>query len=124
MDAPAGLASAGPLTRLRGRVQQTSFRQRLIFLSAAAVAVAVVLASVAAYVVVRNQLRDDVDNRLQSLYEQIAIPRGLLLPGAPAGDDFLVASHRPARKPRRVCPGGAPRRFGDPSAGSARSSCR
>jgi two-component system sensor histidine kinase MprB len=90
MDAPAGLASSGPLNRLRGRLRRASFRQRLILLSAAAVAVAVVLASVAAYVVVRNQLRDDVDNRLQNFYEEIAIPRGLLLPGASTGDDFLV----------------------------------
>ena len=39
---------------------------------------------------VRNQLRDDVDNRLRTLFEQISIPQGLLLPGAPAGDDVLV----------------------------------
>jgi two-component system sensor histidine kinase MprB len=90
MGAPAGLASAGPLARLRDRLRGFSFRRRLILLSASAVAVAVVLASIAAYVVVRDQLRDDVDNRLQNFYEEIAIPRGLLLPGAPAGDDFLV----------------------------------
>ena len=51
---------------------------------------AVALASVTAYVVVRNQLRDDVDNSLRNLFEQISIPQGLLLPGAPAGDDVLV----------------------------------
>jgi two-component system, OmpR family, sensor histidine kinase MprB len=86
----AGLASPALVGRLRGRLRRTSFRRRLILLSAAAVAVAVVLASVAAYVVVRNQLRDEVDTRLQTLFEQISIPQGLLLPGAPAGDEVLV----------------------------------
>jgi two-component system sensor histidine kinase MprB len=90
MAVSRGLASAGPLARLRERVRSFSFRRRLILLSASAVAVAVVLASVAAYLVVRDQLRDDVDNRLQNFYEEIAIPRELLLPGAPAGNDFLV----------------------------------
>jgi two-component system sensor histidine kinase MprB len=90
MDAGAAVASTGPLARLRRRLRGSSFRRRLILLSAAAVAVAVVLASVAAYLVVRNQLRDEVDNRLENLYEQIAIPQSLLLPGAPPGDDFLV----------------------------------
>jgi len=80
----------GPIARLQARIGRSSFRRRLILLSAAAVAVAVALASVSAYVVVRNQLRDDVDNRLRNLFEQISIPQGLLLPGAPAGDDVLV----------------------------------
>jgi len=83
-------ASPGPLGRLRQRLGRSTFRRRLVLLSAAAVAVAVVLASVAAFLVVRNQLRDEVDARLQTLFEQIAIPQGLLLPGAPAGDDVLV----------------------------------
>jgi len=90
MTATARMASPGPLGRLRRRLRRSSFRQRLILLSAAAVAVAVVLASVAAFLVVRNQLRDDVDNRLKNLFEQISIPQGLLLPGAPAGDEVLV----------------------------------
>jgi two-component system, OmpR family, sensor histidine kinase MprB len=89
MSASAG-ASRIRIGRLRARLGRTSFRRRLILLSAAAVAVAVVLASVAAFLVVRNQLRDEVDTRLENLYEQIAIPQGLLLPGAPAGDDVLV----------------------------------
>jgi two-component system, OmpR family, sensor histidine kinase MprB len=97
MKASAGLvgARAGPLDRLRRRITRTSFRQRLILLSAAAVATAVVLASVAAFVVVRNQLRDDVDNRLRTLFEQISIPQGLLLPGAPAGNETLVLPSGP-----------------------------
>jgi two-component system sensor histidine kinase MprB len=89
MSGSAGVAR-GPIARLQARVGRSSFRRRLILLSAAAVAVAVALASVTAYVVVRNQLRDDVDNRLRNLFEQISIPQGLLLPGAPAGDDVLV----------------------------------
>jgi two-component system sensor histidine kinase MprB len=86
----AALVSNGPIARLQRRIGRSSFRRRLILLSAAAVAVAVVLASVAAFLVVRNQLRDDVDNRLRTLFEQITIPQGLLLPGAPAGNETLV----------------------------------
>jgi two-component system, OmpR family, sensor histidine kinase MprB len=90
MTAAARALSRGPVARLRGRLGRSSFRQRLILLSAAAVAVAVVLASVVVFLVVRNQLRDEVDNRLRTLFEQISIPQGLLLPGAPAGDEVLV----------------------------------
>jgi two-component system sensor histidine kinase MprB len=90
MDLTAGLVSRGPVARLQRRIGRSSFRRRLILLSAAAVAIAVVLASVAAFLVVRNQLRDDVDNRLRTLFEQITIPQGLLLPGAPAGNETLV----------------------------------
>jgi len=88
----AGLLSQGrgPIARLQRRLGRSSFRRRLVLLSAAAVAVAVVLASIAAFLVVRNQLRDDVDNRLRTLFEQITIPQGLLLPGAPAGNETLV----------------------------------
>jgi two-component system sensor histidine kinase MprB len=92
---PAGVASPGPLGRLRSRVRASSFRHRLILLSTAAVAVAVVLASVAAFLVVRNQLRDEVDNRLRNLFEQITLPQGLLLPGSPAGDEVLVLPSGP-----------------------------
>ena len=84
------LGAPGPVARLQRRIGRSSFRRRLILLSAAAVAIAVVLASVAAFLVVRNQLRDDVDNRLRTLFEQITIPQGLLLPGAPAGNETLV----------------------------------
>jgi two-component system sensor histidine kinase MprB len=86
----AELGAPGPVARLQRRIGRSSFRRRLILLSAAAVAIAVVLASVAAFLVVRNQLRDDVDNRLRTLFEQITIPQGLLLPGAPAGNETLV----------------------------------
>ena len=43
-----------------------SFRGRLALATAAAVALAVVLASAAVYLVVRNQLRDTVDAALES----------------------------------------------------------
>ena len=49
-----------------------SFRQRLIYLSATAVAAAVVLASVIVFAVVRGELRGQVDEELRDLVEQIA----------------------------------------------------
>jgi two-component system sensor histidine kinase MprB len=70
-----------------------SFRRRLIVLSAAAVAVAVVLASAIVYVVVRDELRSQVDRQLRDLVAQISIPTQLgvfsqesgvfILPSAP-----------------------------------------
>jgi two-component system, OmpR family, sensor histidine kinase MprB len=48
-----------------------SFRARLALVAAAAVALAVVLASVATYVVVRNELRDTVDESLQTRVDEI-----------------------------------------------------
>ena len=54
-----------------------SFRQRLIMLSATAVAAAVVLASGIVYAVVRGELRQQVDHQLRDLVEQIAIPTQL-----------------------------------------------
>jgi two-component system, OmpR family, sensor histidine kinase MprB len=48
-----------------------SFRARLALVAAAAVALAVVLASVATYVVVRDELRDTVDEGLQSRVAEI-----------------------------------------------------
>jgi two-component system sensor histidine kinase MprB len=72
-----------------------SFRQRLIYLSAAAVAAAVVLASVIVFAVVRGELRGQVDEELRDLVEQIAIPTQLgvfsqesgtiILPSTPLG---------------------------------------
>jgi two-component system, OmpR family, sensor histidine kinase MprB len=73
-----------------------SFRQRLIMLSAAAVAAAVVLASGIVFAVVRGELRDQVDNQLRDLVEQISIPTQLgvytqesgafILPSSPLGE--------------------------------------
>jgi two-component system sensor histidine kinase MprB len=76
-----------------------SFRQRLILLSAMAVAAAVVLASATVFVVVRGQLRSQVDDDLRDLVEEVTIPAVvsirsvagseasvLILPTAPFGD--------------------------------------
>jgi two-component system sensor histidine kinase MprB len=73
-----------------------SFRQRLIMLSATAVAAAVVLASVIVFAVVRGELRQQVDQQLRDLVEQISIPTQLgvftqdsgtfILPSSPLGE--------------------------------------
>jgi two-component system sensor histidine kinase MprB len=66
-----------------------SFRTRLALVAAAAVALAVVLASVTTYVVVRDQLRGTVDEALQERADEIsqrpldAVFRG---PGPPLGE--------------------------------------
>jgi len=48
-----------------------TFRRRIVVLTAAAVAAAVALASVTVYVVVRGQLRDQVDDRLRAQGENV-----------------------------------------------------
>ena len=88
------MTSVSP-TGLRGRLRRMSFRQRLIYLSATAVAAAVVLASVIVFAVVRGELRGQVDEELRDLVEQIAIPTQLgvfsqengtiILPSTPLG---------------------------------------
>ena len=56
-----------------------SLRRRLVLLTATAVAVGVVLASVVAYVAVRNALRGEVDGQLRAQQQLIAraAPRGV-----------------------------------------------
>jgi len=83
------------MSSLRRRLHQMSFRDRLVLLAATAVAVAVVLASGLAYVIVRNQLRGQVDDQLRDLVAQVKPPRQvsnpltgesvLLLPDTPIG---------------------------------------
>jgi two-component system sensor histidine kinase MprB len=51
-----------------------TFRRRLILLAAAAVAIAVVLASAIVFLVVRGQLRGQVDDQLRSLVDDIVVP--------------------------------------------------
>jgi two-component system sensor histidine kinase MprB len=63
-----------------------SFRARLTLAAAAAVAVAIVIASAVTYALVRNQLRSQVDETLQSRAE--TLPR-LRLFGDPGGEQFL-----------------------------------
>jgi two-component system sensor histidine kinase MprB len=80
---------------IRARLHLLSFRQRLVLLSAAAVAVAVIVASGVVYLVVRNQLRGQVDDQLRNLVADVKPPHEisnpftgqsvLLLPPAPLG---------------------------------------
>jgi two-component system, OmpR family, sensor histidine kinase MprB len=50
-----------------------SFRRRIVVLAAAAVALAVVLSAVVTYVVVRRELRADVDASLRELQPRVAV---------------------------------------------------
>src|SRR5207237_1299523 len=65
-----------------------SFRARLTLVAAAAVALAVVLASVVVWLVVRNQLYREVDNRLKTRAVELA-NSGLHPETAPNGKPFL-----------------------------------
>ena len=67
-----------------------SFRRRLILLSTAAVAVAVVLASGIVYVVVRHELRVQVDDQLRNLVEGIVFPAEI--PGSDRTGVVIVPS--------------------------------
>ena len=75
-----------------------SFKARLALVAAAAVALAVIAASAVVYVVVRDQLRGQVDNTLQARYEQIVnsplgvrIEDGYLdIAGPPLGEATFV----------------------------------
>ena len=75
------------MNRLRQRIESLTFRQRLVLLSAAAVAMAVVLASGIAYVVVRQQLRSHVDDELRALASEVRPPSTLAgpIPGIVGG---------------------------------------
>jgi two-component system sensor histidine kinase MprB len=66
-----------------------SFRARLTLVAAAAVALAVVAASVAVYFVVRNTLYSQVDERLRNRAEQITGGPGLRLEQRPGGNTYV-----------------------------------
>ena len=66
-----------------------TFRARLTLVAAAAVALAVVAASVAIYFVVRNTLYSQVDDRLQNRAEQITGGPGLQLEQTPGGKTYV-----------------------------------
>jgi two-component system, OmpR family, sensor histidine kinase MprB len=66
-----------------------SFRARLTLVAAAAVALAVVAASVAVYFVVRNTLYSQVDNRLETRAEEITRGPGLRLEQTPGGKAYV-----------------------------------
>ena len=78
-----GTAARGWLARssVGARLARTSFRQRVVLLSAAAVATAVVLASVIVFFVVRGELRGQVDEQLQNLASDLVIPSDLPVAG-------------------------------------------
>jgi two-component system sensor histidine kinase MprB len=79
------------LGALRHRLGAMSFRRRLVLLAAAAVAAAILLASGVVYVVVRQELRSEVDDQLRSLTENITPPSYLPPgPGQPATDVFFL----------------------------------
>jgi len=73
------------MTALRQRLHAMTFRQRLVLLSATAVAFAVVLASGIAYVVVRQQLRSHADDELRGLVSEVKPPSALAFPGVGPG---------------------------------------
>jgi two-component system, OmpR family, sensor histidine kinase MprB len=78
-----------------------SFRRRLVLLTTAAVALAVVVSSVVVYVVVRNELRSQVDSQLRAFAGGVFVagvadaklPRG----AAPPADRFQVRVKRTER---------------------------
>jgi two-component system, OmpR family, sensor histidine kinase MprB len=61
------------MSSLRQSLRRLSFRDRLILLSAAAVAAAVVIASGIVFVVTRGELRGEVDDRLRELAAQVSV---------------------------------------------------
>jgi two-component system, OmpR family, sensor histidine kinase MprB len=69
------------MSALQHRIGMLTFRQRLVLLTAAAVAIAVVFASGIAYFVVREQLREHVDDELRGLAADIPAPSALAFPG-------------------------------------------
>ena len=77
------------------RFSRMSFRHRLVLLSAAAVAAAVVLSSAIVFLVVRGELRGQVDDELRDLVRDIAISGQL--PSPPPSNDreaFVLPSAR------------------------------
>jgi two-component system sensor histidine kinase MprB len=88
-------ASPGIGARIRERVAGSSFSQRLALLTALSVALAVVMASAITFVIVRSELRGDVDERLRDLAGRISVPAELLLPGTAPGQSVLVLPSGP-----------------------------
>jgi two-component system sensor histidine kinase MprB len=81
---------------LTRRIASASFRRRLILLSATAGAVAVVLASAIVYLVVRSELRGQVDDQLRNLVDEIVVP----VPGVGNGSGgVIVLPQNPLTRP-------------------------
>jgi two-component system sensor histidine kinase MprB len=77
---------------LSRRLHMMSFRNRLVLLAAAAVAIAVVLASGIVYLVVRGELRGQVDDQLQEFVTHISPPSELTVP---SGENLLILPPAP-----------------------------
>jgi two-component system, OmpR family, sensor histidine kinase MprB len=77
---------------VRGRLRLMSFRDRLVLLAAAAVAAAIVLASGIVYLVVKSELRDEIDSQLRGLVAGISPPRQI---SVPTGESLLILPSEP-----------------------------
>ena len=73
-----------------------SFRSRIAVGSAAAVALAVVAASVAVYLIAREQLRAPVDEALEARAAQIAVQRLGVIPGQGGDEEWCARAARHA----------------------------
>ena len=89
-----------------------SFRRRITLVSAAAVAIAVIVGSALTYVLVRNQLRGQIDSSLRGFGVAIQTSSKKLGPGVPGAD---LVRRRPPNAGRRP-PFGANDLFRPPSA--------
>jgi hypothetical protein len=69
-----------------------SLRIRLVLSATAAVAAAVVLASALVYILVRNELRHQVDDGLREAVTQIHLPRVAQLQPGPHAHEYILAS--------------------------------
>jgi two-component system, OmpR family, sensor histidine kinase MprB len=67
-----------------------SLRTRLVLVATAAVAAAVVLASALVYILVRNELRNQVDDGLRAAVSQIHLPRFAQLQPGPHPHEFYL----------------------------------
>jgi two-component system sensor histidine kinase MprB len=80
-----------------------SFRRRITLVSAAAVAIAVIVGSVLAYVLVRDQLRGQIDSSLRGFGVAIQTSAKDFPPGVPGPD---VLRRQTAHAGRQIPPGG------------------
>jgi two-component system sensor histidine kinase MprB len=91
-----------------------SFRRRITFVSAAAVAIAVIVGSVLAYVLVRDQLRGQIDSSLRDFGVSIQASAKRFRPGDPGPE--LLTPRKQSTARRRVPLEAGPNLFRPPSA--------
>jgi two-component system, OmpR family, sensor histidine kinase MprB len=94
-----------------------SFRRRVAFTAAAAVAIAVAIGSVAAYLVVRDTLLGQIDTSLRNAVARTQGAAGGPLSAASVPDDSLegpVIFQQFTEGGRTIAPGEVPLRLGDP----------